>query len=65
VLDLIEAAMPRLIAEIRDALELAGPDEGDGEGEDGEYPEDADESGDAGAAPRARDEQVHADGAGW
>jgi protein-tyrosine phosphatase len=61
VLDLIEAAMPRLIAEIRDALELAGPDDG----EDGEYPEDAEESGDAGAAPRARDEQVHADGAGW
>lgn len=49
VLELIEAAMPALIAEIRQALELAGPDEG----EDGEYAEGADEVDPA------------ADGAGW
>lgn len=36
VLDLIEAAMPRLIADIRAALELAGPDDGDDADLDGD-----------------------------
>ncbi len=49
VMDLIEAAMPKLIGEIRAALEAAGPDEG----EDGDYTEGVDELDQA------------ADGAGW